>query len=321
MSPALPGTRGLFSVLQEALGRGDHRRVRLNQHVHDAAADFRALVDAVANRPTRLQELVPTAPSDIGASDACRFGMAGVWFDALDPRTAPLLWRYHFPTRISEALVTSDNPKGTLSISDLELTAVIAHKDILATARDIAERTIWIASDNRAAVAWSNKGSATSIAAYAHLLRFNALHQRRYCYVVRNHFIPGPVNVMADDASRLWHLSDDELLTHFHAAYPQVTSWQILSLTPETSAMLIGALFKRTQRCAGLLHDTPPLPPRGSSGRPFVPASASMPSDCPLVTPSLFSKSSLNDIAPASLPPAVGLSELAQWRMPYERWA
>ncbi len=30
MSPALPGTRGLFSFLQEALSKGDSHRVRLN---------------------------------------------------------------------------------------------------------------------------------------------------------------------------------------------------------------------------------------------------------------------------------------------------
>ena len=33
MLPALPGTRGLFSTLQEALSKGDRRRVRLNRHV------------------------------------------------------------------------------------------------------------------------------------------------------------------------------------------------------------------------------------------------------------------------------------------------
>lgn len=41
MSPALPGTRGLFSVLQDALSKGDHTRVRLNRRVYDVAADFK----------------------------------------------------------------------------------------------------------------------------------------------------------------------------------------------------------------------------------------------------------------------------------------
>jgi hypothetical protein len=79
MSPALPGTRGLFSVLQHALSSGDRRRVRLSQQVYDTAADFNALVDSLAQRPTRLQELVPMEPSHIGASDACQVGMGGIW--------------------------------------------------------------------------------------------------------------------------------------------------------------------------------------------------------------------------------------------------
>ena len=91
MAPALPGTRGLFSVLQAALSKADRHRVRLNQHVYDTAADFRCLVDSVAARLTCLQELVPTAPSDVGACDACRAGMGGVWFDTLDPTAAPMV--------------------------------------------------------------------------------------------------------------------------------------------------------------------------------------------------------------------------------------
>ena len=75
MSPALPGTRGLFSVLQAALSHTDKHRVRIGQHVHDVTADFQALVDSVADRPTCLQELVPTAPSDLGARNACQAGM------------------------------------------------------------------------------------------------------------------------------------------------------------------------------------------------------------------------------------------------------
>ena len=58
MSPALPGTRGLFSVLQEALRKSDRHSVRINQHVHGTAADFLYLVDSPSKRPTRLTELV-----------------------------------------------------------------------------------------------------------------------------------------------------------------------------------------------------------------------------------------------------------------------
>ena len=153
-------------------------------------------------------------PSYVGASDACQRGMGGVWFSA----DAPILWRTPFLTHIQRQMVTFENPHGALSISDLELCAMIAHKDVLANAFPIAEKTLWMATDNRAALAWSSKGSATSGAARSYLLRFNALHQRTYRYVAVHDHIAGRANVMADDASRLWELSDDALLTHFNTS-------------------------------------------------------------------------------------------------------
>ena len=102
--------------------------------------------------------------SDIGSCDACQQGMGGVWFDAVDNTAAPIVWRQRFPADVAAMLVTANNPAGTISISDLELAGVIAHTDVVTRLRDVRERTLWIASDNRAAVAWATKGSATSLA-------------------------------------------------------------------------------------------------------------------------------------------------------------
>ena len=54
----------------------------------------------------------------------------------------------------------------------------------------------------------------------AYLLRLQALHQRHHCYLNQPDYIPGPVNAMADDASRLWHLTDDAFLAHLTLTYP-----------------------------------------------------------------------------------------------------
>ena len=310
MSPALPGTRGLFSVLQEALSRGDRTRVRLNQHVYDTAADFTYLLDSLASRPTRLSELVPTPPKAVGASDACQRGMGGVWLDA-HSQLPQLVWRQEFPSHVSAALVSDRNPSGSLSISDLELSAIIAHKDILARSRDVRERTIWIASDNQAAVSWSQKGSSTSVAARAYLLRFNALHQRCHLYLSRHHYIPGPVNAMADDASRRWDLTDADFLAHFDSSYPQALSWQVCRLSSATNASLTGALCRK-RPCNALLASAAPTPtPVGSYGTLSAPASALIPSSWNLATASPSSKCTPSAIAPAQSPPAATLCELA----------
>lgn len=320
MSIAIPGSRGLFSVLQEALRRADSRRVRLTRKIHEVAADFKWLVASLGARPTRLPELIPTYPSDVGASDACQYGMGGVWFDVLDPTSPPLLWRQRFPPRITASLVTADNPHGEISISDLELAGILAHRDILAHERPIAERTIWINADNRAAVSWSTKGSATSTAARSYLLRHAELHQRAYRYVVRTHYMPGPVNVMADDASRRWDLSDHDLLSHFNTHFPQGRSWQMRTLTPETSALLTGALSRTRAQIASPLNAQPQLIRHGRCGRPSAPAWASIPTPSD-PTQFLFSSFSPIGTATAPSPPAVTPFALGQWKMPYERWA
>ena len=133
-----------------------------------------------------------------------------------------------FPDSAQQELITADNPRSTIRISDLELVGTIAHKDVLAMTRHVHERTmLWVAGDNKASLSWATKGSATSDRARAYLLRLNALHQRAHRYVARHHVIAGTANFMADDASRLWHLSDAELLTHFNYTYPQSTSWEL----------------------------------------------------------------------------------------------
>jgi hypothetical protein len=320
MSVALPGTRGLFSVLQHALSKGDAKRVRLTPQVYDTAADFTALVQSLGARPTRIPELVPTLPIAVGASDACGRGMGGVWLDA-SARSPPIVWRSPFPAIVTDALVADHNPKGTLSISDFELAAIVAHVDIIARARDIRERTIWIASDNRAAVSWSNKGSSTSVAARAHLLRLKALHQRQHRYLARHHYIPGAVNSMADDASRLWDLSDSALLAHFDRLYPQDLSWTLLPLTSEISASVIGALCRKRPTTAFPASVPLPLAPAGTSGATFVPSLDATPLPCPPAIPCPCSSCSPNVTAQEPLRPAATLSALAQWRMPYKRWA
>ncbi|KAI2501774.1 hypothetical protein MHU86_12694 [Fragilaria crotonensis] len=70
MSPALPGSKGLFSILQHSLHTSSGNRVRITKRVRDMAADFRDLADALQDRPTRLPELHPREPHYIGASEA-----------------------------------------------------------------------------------------------------------------------------------------------------------------------------------------------------------------------------------------------------------
>ena len=319
MSPALPGSRGLFSVLQHALSRSDRNRVRLNQHVWDMMADFTAIADSLRQRPTRLRELVPTPPAFLGASDACRMGMGGVWLCPTHSHP-PTVWRHRFPAAVVAALVTSDNPAGSISISDLELAAMIAHKDVLAATHSVTERTLWLATDNRAALSWSDKGSSTSLGPRAYLLRFNSLHQRAHGYVALHNHIAGTSNSMADDASRLWSLSNEHLLTHFESTYPQAFRWHMPTLSPVTDSALTCALFKKRHSSVSQLNALPLHPLPGAPGLPSAPASTSTPAPYRAIrSPSSRSLPSACATAPSH--PAVDASSLALWRTQCGLWA
>ena len=335
MSIALPGSRGLFSLMQEALRHQTKNRIRLSKGVHAALDDFRWLAADLAGRPTRLYEVVPQPdPELLGAQDACGVGMGGVWFPSstkLETRrvssaaessavSGPILWRAKFPKEISEELVTHENPKGRITNSDLELAAGVLQNDIAAHNFQISERTISSGSDNTPTIAWQTKGSTTTIAAPAYLLRVQALHQRYYRYYSTPFFVPGKLNAMADDCSRLWTLTDSELLAHFNETYPQVVSWKMVHPRPAMLSCATSALHRKRPVPELYLHEPPPTTRLGSFGPNFVKTLPWTPGSATTST-QLYSYRSLpNATAQASLPPAASLLSLAQWKAPYVPW-
>jgi hypothetical protein len=125
---------------------------------------------------------------------------------------------------------------------------------------------------------------------------------------------------MADDASRLWHLTDNDLLTHFDTRYPQASPWTMWTLAPATNSSLIGSLFRQRPaheflRNASLL----PAPP-AYCGLTSALASDAIPLHSQR-TRSRCSKSSHNACGAAPSPPAVDRCGLATWRTPSARWA
>ena len=326
MSLALPGTRGLFSLLQEAFRHRDGaHRLKLSQHAHDFLDDFRWLIQDLGNRPTQFTELVPTDDFAVGACDAAAAGMGGVWFPP--PSTGdigrPVLWRSPFPSNIQAQLVTYDNPAGRITNSDLELAATTAHLDIAANRWPVATRSLSVLSDNTPAVAWQQKGSTTTARAAAYLLRLQALHQRHFKYLTHVSHIPGTVNRMADDASRLQHLSDSALLDHFNTHYPQDQSWKLCHLRQPMNSALTSALSAKRPMPASFLPAVMPCNDPGHPGSTTAPPCGSIPfSKTPIRKAAFSSSKYLPHVgATEDLPPAVNRSDLERWRMPFATWA
>jgi hypothetical protein len=178
----------------------------------------------------------------------------------------PLLWRFQWPPEIQRELITSDNPGGSISISDLELAGGILHLDVICQEYDVRERTLLSKTDNLAALFWQRKGSTTSQAVPPYLLRLLGIHQRLHHYVPRHDYISGESNPLADAASRLFHLSNDDFLTHFAHTYPQDTSFRLVAPTPSLLSAVTSALLKKPYNVELLRAATPAPTPTGEPG-------------------------------------------------------
>jgi hypothetical protein len=323
MSLAIPAAIGLFSVLQEALKANDGHWVRLTRHTHDLLQDFCWLVDDVGQRPTAIDELVPDQlPYTHGACDASKKGLGGVHFVPLpNGQLLPLLWRESWPSSVAKRLVSTSNPTGTITNSDLELAATIAQFDVLAQSFDVRSHTVHNLSDNSPTVAWQKKGATSSSGPVAYLLRLHALHQRHHRYLPLHDFIPGIANVLADQCSRHFHLTDTQLLSHFNASFPQTMPWRIYHLRKGTISALLSALSRRRTALAPLLNAPERRMRIGAARKSFASRTTLTHSSQTVRTQSPPFKSSPSDIATAARLPCIEPSDLVQWKTPSARWA
>jgi hypothetical protein len=323
MALAIPAAIGLFSVLQEALKSSDGSRVRLTQHMHAFLQDFRWLVKDVGARPTKIDELIPDAnPSTRSACDASGTGQGGVHFVLLpDGTTLPLLWRSRWPHHLSARLVSSSNPTPDVTNIELELAASVAHADVLAHAFDVRSHTTHQLSDNSATVAWQLKGAAPTTGPVAYLMRLQALHQRHRRYVPLHDFVLGVANVMADDFSRLFTLTDSQLLSHFNSSFPQTRPWQMFPPRQEMLSALTSALSKKRRTLGSLLNAPNQRMCIGCSGKSSLWKATSTLSCALAPTQSPSSRSSPSVTAMDASPPKAIPSGLEQWRTPSVWWA
>ena len=154
----------------------------------------------------------------------------------------PIVWRQPFSVDIQSQWVSDVNPRGDITNSDAELCGVIGGHDVCAQMFDVRHRNITTCFDNTPSVARYLKGSVSWDSQVEYLLQLLALHRRFYQFISTITHISGDTNSMADDASRLWNLSDKEPIAHFNSKYPQVRSWNLAALRPQRHSALISSL-------------------------------------------------------------------------------
>ena len=116
--------------IQRALSQAGADRDWLFPDFHCKIVDWRTLAEQTDARPTHLAEIVRHEPTHMGFCDASGIRTGGVW---LDPSCLgkDLVWRHPWPADIIANLVSSTNREGTITNSDLELSALVLHEATL----------------------------------------------------------------------------------------------------------------------------------------------------------------------------------------------
>lgn len=125
---------------------------------------------------------------------------------------------------------------------------------------------------------------------------------------------------MADDCSRLWKLTDSQLLAYFNHTYPQSKPWKLVHLRPEMHSALILGLLKQRQEPQSFLGEPALKTVTGKCGKTSLPismASTSTSRSSINTSSYIFSKYSQLNYNEDSLHPVVNLSNLAKWKTTY----
>lgn len=236
-SAILPAAAGFFTPINRALKLDENGRppryigLGKQSEVREALLDLTVLLKLLSRRPTHVKELVPDMPKFAGYHDAAAEGAGGVWF-SLEQVMNPLVWHLPFPDDIKNNVVSFDNPKGSITNSDLELAAeVFALAVILNKAPIIKHQALGTLCDNTPTVSWvARMASKATSPISGRLLKGLAilLYSHHAGPLITVH-VPGPKNIMADIASRptkakqlfnRYADSDTDFLSSFSSTFP-----------------------------------------------------------------------------------------------------
>ena len=122
-SLAIPSGGSLFTPLNMTT-RNDPDFIAIDETLRQCHEDWRCLVQCMAREPTSVRLLVMCPLTYISYTGACKLGAGGVWCSGTT-RLKPFLWQVEWPKDIQDILVTVENPNGSVTINDLELSEVL----------------------------------------------------------------------------------------------------------------------------------------------------------------------------------------------------
>jgi hypothetical protein len=194
----------------------------------EAITDIQKFLRETVTHPTLCRDLVMGWPDYIGIIDASSFGVGGVVLGEL-LGILPMVFRLQWPQDIMDNLVSFQNPRGCLSISDLEMAGILLLWLCLkGINHSLSHKQVAPFSDNSPMVQGVDRMASLKSCLAARLIRAFALclNLHRVCPLMPVH-IAGVENALADipswsfGSNPEWFCSDDgTLLTMFSQKFP-----------------------------------------------------------------------------------------------------
>jgi len=223
-----------------------------NKRVLTSIEGCRTLLRESTQEPTRCRELIPGWPDYIGFVDASSHGAGGVVIGELSP-CVPTIFRWQWPSDITQDVKTAENPEGHISNSDLEMAGlVLLWLTMEEVCGPLTEKRLTLFNDNTPTIRWATKLASKRSRVAEHLVQALALRakQQKACPFTPIH-IAGKRMAIADIPSRsfgsnpAWQCdSDDDLLTLFNSTFPLPSqqSWTVFRPNYRTVMRVISAL-------------------------------------------------------------------------------
>ena len=140
-------------------------------------------------------------------------------------------------------LVSSNNPTGTITNSDLDLAGGLIHLESITQTFNTREHTVVSKGDNLNTTFWERKGSTTANSPPAYLLQLFVIHQRYHRYVPRFNYITGQFSHVASALSRNFHLSWLQVFLQLLSFLSQQRGYQVWIPLSAFVSVIISALL------------------------------------------------------------------------------
>ncbi len=267
---SVPAGMGLLSHCNDVI-RLNPRFVFLqrNKNLYNSISAIRTFLRETAAMPTKCRQLVLGHPHFIGIKDASSFGVGGVVVGEKD-EVVPTVFRLEWPQEIRDALISFNNPDGSITNSDLEMAGLLLLWLVMEEiCPDLLHKHVALFSDNQPTVCWVKRMASRNSFIAKCILQILAMRLKiRQTSPLTPQHIRGEHNAIADIPSRSfgsnsqWHFkTHDELLTFFNNTFPlpHQASWTVFQISNKISTRVISLLL--TKRFE--LEEWRRLPPLG----------------------------------------------------------